>query len=138
MAILGDLEHLIMSVLWRSDEPQSVREVHESVRLERDLAYTTVMTVLDRLAKKGLVTRDLDGRAWRYRAAVSAAQLVSDEMHSLLGSIPGAGTEALVAFVGLLDGPQRELVVRVASAGGAASPGEAAESQGGTPESRSA
>ncbi|MDA8438721.1 MAG: BlaI/MecI/CopY family transcriptional regulator [Propionibacterium sp.] len=116
MAILGDLEHLIMSVLWRSKEPQSVREVHEAVRAERDLAYTTVMTVLDRLAKKGLVARELDGRAWRYRDAVSAAQLVSDEMHSLLGSIPAAGTEALVAFVGLLDSSQRDLVVRAAMA----------------------
>ncbi len=115
MAILGDLEHLIMSVLWRSEESQSVREVHESVRTERDLAYTTVMTVLDRLAKKGLVTRELDGRAWRYRDAVSAAQLVSAEMHSLLGSIPEASTEALVAFVGLLDSSQRELVARVAA-----------------------
>ena len=124
MAILGDLEHLIMSVLWRSEEPQSVREVHEAVRAERDLAYTTVMTVLDRLAKKGLVTRELDGRAWRYRAGVSAAQLVSDEMHSLLVSIPAASAEALVAFVALLDEPERELLVRAA-----AQPGDVPASQ---------
>ncbi len=115
MAILGDLEHLIMSVLWRSEEPQSVREVHEALRADRDLAYTTVMTVLDRLAKKDLVSRELDGRAWRYRAAVSAAQLVSDEMYALLGSIPEAGAEALADFVALLDPSQRDLVVRAAA-----------------------
>ena len=112
MAILGDLEHLIMSVLWQSSEPLSVREVHEQLQAHRDLAYTTVMTVLDRLAKKHLVTRELDGRAWRYRPAVSAAQLVSEEMHGLLGSIPEASSDALVGFVGLLDERQRELVAR--------------------------
>ncbi|HET9127639.1 MAG TPA: BlaI/MecI/CopY family transcriptional regulator [Propionibacteriaceae bacterium] len=118
MAILGDLEHLIMAVLWQSSEPQSVREVHEKLRADRDLAYTTVMTVLDRLAKKELVSRELDGRAWRYRPAVSAAQLVSEEMHGLLGSIPEASSDALVHFAGLLDDSQRELLARaVADAG---------------------
>jgi len=115
MAILGDLEHQIMSVLWRSPEPRSVREVHESVGEQRDLAYTTVMTVLDRLAKKQLVSRELDGRAWRYRPAVSAAQLVAEEMHGLLGSIPEASAEALVGFVDLLDERQRALVARAAA-----------------------
>ena len=112
MAILGDLEHLIMSVLWQSPEPMSVREVHEKVGAHRDLAYTTVMTVLDRLAKKHLVSRELDGRAWRYRAAVSAARLVSEEMHGLLDAIPEARSDALLGFVGLLDESQRRLVAR--------------------------
>ena len=115
MAILGDLEHLIMAVLWDSSDARSVREVHERLRPERDLAYTTVMTVLDRLAKKGLVSRELDGRAWRYRAAVSAARLVADEMHGLLMSIPEASGDALVGFVGLLDQGQRELLARAST-----------------------
>ncbi len=55
-----------MDVLWRSAAPTSVRDVHEALRADRDIAYTTVMTVLDRLSKKNVVTRQLDGRAWLY------------------------------------------------------------------------
>ena len=61
---LGDLERAIMDVLWDTDTSLTVREV--SARLtERNLAHTTVMTVLDRLAKKGFARRERDGRAWR-------------------------------------------------------------------------
>jgi BlaI family penicillinase repressor len=64
---LGDLEERVMAELWREpDGPLSVREV--SRRLGRRLAYTTVMTTLDRLYKKGLLDRDKDGVAFRYRA----------------------------------------------------------------------
>jgi hypothetical protein len=40
--------------------------VHDAIGIERGLAYTTLMTVLDRMSKKGLVERERDGRAWRY------------------------------------------------------------------------
>ena len=84
MALLGDLEHQVMTVLWRRNEPLSVRDVHEQIAAERDLAYTTVMTVLDRLAKKGLAHRTLDGRAWLYRPARSCVELHAEEILSLL------------------------------------------------------
>ena len=59
---LGELERAIMDVLWDSTEPLTVRQV--GLRLiNRDLAHTTVMTVLDRLAKKGFARRQRDGRA---------------------------------------------------------------------------
>ena len=61
---LGELERAIMDVLWDSVEPLTVRQV--GLRLtNRELAHTTVMTVLDRLAKKGFARRQRDGRAWR-------------------------------------------------------------------------
>lgn len=86
MALLGDLEQAVMDILWRRREPMSVREVHEELSAERDLAYTTVMTVLDRLAKKGTAVRELDGRAWRYRAAKPRADLMADEILIMLNS----------------------------------------------------
>ena len=67
---LGELERAIMDVLWETPEPLTVRQVSGQLT-ERDLAHTTVMTVLDRLAKKGFARRERDGRAWRYRAAES-------------------------------------------------------------------
>src|SRR5260221_12791795 len=59
-----------MDVLWESRDPLTVRQVSGSLT-ERDLAHTTVMTVLDRLAKKGFARRGRDRRAWRYRAAAT-------------------------------------------------------------------
>ena len=80
---LGELERAIMDVLWESPEPLTVRQV--SGRLtERDLAHTTVMTVLDRLAKKGFARRDRNGRAWRYRAAATREAYVTELMLSAL------------------------------------------------------
>ena len=58
---MGDLEREVMTRLWDASEPLTVRQVHELLSRDRDLAYTTVMTVLDRLAKKNLVTVSLVG-----------------------------------------------------------------------------
>ena len=65
MNALGDLERRVMEELWGARRPLTVREVHTAIATERVIAYTTVMTVLDRLAKKGLADREQDGRAFR-------------------------------------------------------------------------
>lgn len=84
-----------MEQLWAAPEPVTVREVHGQFA---GLAYTTVMTVLDRLAKKGLADRERDGKAWRYTAAAAREDLVADLMRDALD---GAGDRqaALVRFV---------------------------------------
>ena len=82
---LGDLERAIMDVLWDTDTSLTVREV--SARLtERNLAHTTVMTVLDRLAKKGFARRERDGRAWRYCPAATRETYVTELMLTALDS----------------------------------------------------
>lgn len=83
--ILGELEQQIMAVLWRSRKPLLVRDVQEALRAQnRDLAYTTVMTVMDRLAKKEALERELDGRAWRYRPRKTCVDLHVEEILMLL------------------------------------------------------
>jgi predicted transcriptional regulator len=72
-----------MDVLWESTRPLTVREVSERLT-ERDLAHTTVMTVLDRLAKKGFALRERSGRAWHYQAAASREAYVTELMLSAL------------------------------------------------------
>jgi predicted transcriptional regulator len=84
MAVMGELEQAVMDILWNRPEALSVRDVHELLAEDRDLAYTTVMTVLDRLAKKSLVLRNLDGRAWLYRPAKSRAAQIAAEMLDLM------------------------------------------------------
>jgi predicted transcriptional regulator len=76
---LGDLERAVMEVLWQHAPGMTVREVHEALA-SRELAYTTVMTVLDRLAKKGLTERERDGRVWSYSAAASREALAASFM----------------------------------------------------------
>lgn len=62
---LGNLEREVMEVVWQGDEA-TVKQVH--LALSRPVAYTTVMTTLDRLFKKGFVARTRAGRAFVYRA----------------------------------------------------------------------
>ena len=78
-----------------------MREVHAALAQERDLAYTTVMTVLDRLARKELVGQQREGRAFRYRARASRAELTAELMHEALDDFTAHDRgQALVAFVG--------------------------------------
>jgi predicted transcriptional regulator len=65
---LGPLELDVMEVMWNFGESNS-RDVME--RMERKLAYTTVMTTLDRLYKKGLLDREMTDRAFMYRFRLS-------------------------------------------------------------------
>jgi len=99
---LGDLERAVMDVLWslEPDAEITVREVHAVLLKERDVAYTTVMTVMDRLARKGLTVQQRAGRAYRYRAAATRAELTADLMRDTLSDL-GSGERgpALVAFV---------------------------------------
>ena len=106
---LGGLERLVMEQLWASSDALTVREVHEQLADTRELAYTTVMTVLDRLAKKQLTERERDGKAWRYRAAAPREELVADLMRDALDRA-GDRREALVRFVDQVSGEEAALL----------------------------
>ena len=85
-----------MELLWTSDATRTVSELHQLLTTERELAYTTVMTVLDRLAKKGIVLRRLEGRAWLYEPARSRLDLYTDTVDEALGGLsPAERTQVL-------------------------------------------
>lgn len=107
---LGDLERAVMEVLWQRAEALTVREVGRDLA-ERDLAHTTVMTVLDRLAKKGVVRRTRDGRAWRYRPAASREAYVAELMFDALEQT-GDRDAALTRFVRSISGEEAEVLRR--------------------------
>ncbi|WP_028708934.1 BlaI/MecI/CopY family transcriptional regulator [Propionicicella superfundia] len=89
MPRMGELEQAVMDHLWEDPStPLSVREVHTRISAVRDIAYTTVLTVLDRLSKKHVVTRELDGRSWLYSPVRTRAQMVVDD---ILESIHAGG-----------------------------------------------
>lgn len=97
---LGDLEREVMEHLWAAHEPQTVRQVHEALAARRDLAYTTIMTVLQRLAKKNLVVQHRDDRAHRYAPTHGRDELVAGLMVDALDQADSGSREAaLVHFV---------------------------------------
>jgi predicted transcriptional regulator len=83
---LGELERAIMEVVWAADGPVTGRVVVDELTRERPVAYTTVLTVMDRLVGKGLLRRQRRGRAHTYRATSSRAAYTAELMASVLGS----------------------------------------------------
>ena len=79
---IGELEDQIMAYVWVTGTPVTPTEVHQGVAPE--LAYTTVMTVLTRLWKKGMLSRQREGRAFAYEASETEATHRATKMHSTL------------------------------------------------------
>lgn len=111
---LGDLERAVMDHLWSTPHPQTVRQVHEALSLHRDLAYTTVMTVLQRLAKKNLVSQIRDDRAHQYAPVHGRDELVAGLMVDALDQAADTGSRraALVHFVERVGADEAEALRR--------------------------
>lgn len=105
---LGELERAVMDVLWDRGEPAVVRDVVRALA-DREPAYTTVMTVLDRLARKGFARREMAGRAWRYSPSASREEYVSRLMLDAL-SQAGDRSAALVQFAQSVSSTEAELL----------------------------
>ncbi|WP_041684697.1 BlaI/MecI/CopY family transcriptional regulator [Renibacterium salmoninarum] len=104
MATLGELERSVMDLLWQQPAPLTANELrdllcHLEASQGKELVVTTVLTVLSRLEKKGLVERERDIRPHRYRAVTSREEHTAELMHEVLGSAPDR--EAVLArFIG--------------------------------------
>lgn len=88
MARLGQLERAVMEVLWRMAEegPASSFTARDVAARLPNHAYTTVLTVMDRLTRKGLLERIRDGKSHHYRPTGSRASYVAELMHEALAS----------------------------------------------------
>lgn len=111
MLTLGELERAVMETLWEHSAPMTVREVVRALA-DRDPAYTTVMTVLDRLAKKRFVSRTRgEGRAWRYVAAASRENYIAQLMLDALAQT-GDRDAALTHFAHSVSTPDARALSR--------------------------
>ncbi|MCV7432675.1 MULTISPECIES: BlaI/MecI/CopY family transcriptional regulator [Mycolicibacterium] len=98
----GELEASIMDRLWNRESDATVRDILDEMSAERDIAYTTVMSTMDNLHGKGWLSRERDGRAYRYRPTLTR------EEHSarlMLEALNGGGrSEAVLShFVAQID-----------------------------------
>jgi predicted transcriptional regulator len=105
----GDLEAVIMQLVWDRDGAVTVRELFDEMRRERAIAYTTVMSTMDNLHRKGWLNRVKDGKAYRYTATASREEYSARLMREALAG--GGDTEAvLIHFVAQMDGEESEML----------------------------
>ena len=97
---MGALEEHAMDYLWAIGSPASPADVHQAIAPE--LAYTTVTTVLTRLADKGRLERARHGRSFVYSPVRSEAEHRADAMQTTLGHAADRGA-VLSSFVDTLD-----------------------------------
>jgi predicted transcriptional regulator len=95
---LGDLQHAIMAVLWARGEATTA-EVHEALRAERGLAFTTIATMLRKMEDKGVVAHRAEGRQFVYRPTVSEEQVRRSMVGELLERLFDGDPKALVAHL---------------------------------------
>src|SRR5882672_11759666 len=108
---LGKLERAVLNEIWRRDEV-SVRDIY--VAFGESIAYTTLMTTLDRLFKKKLLTRRKDGRAFVYLPAVSPDEFQQGILDDVIDGLLGHGADemqpVLACIVDTVSERDRELL----------------------------
>lgn len=124
---LGDLERSVMDHLWDTGGPQTVRQVHDALCARRELAYTTVMTVLHRLACKNLVVQIREDRAYQYAPTHGRDELVAALMVDALNQVADRGGRqaALMRFVGRVGADEADALRRALAEAGSHRPGRA-------------
>lgn len=96
-AVLGPLETEVMNAVWDQGDT-TVRDVHASLADDRDIAYTTVMTTMTRLAAKGLLVRDTSSLAHRYHAAISREEYARSTVHSVVDWLVNSFPEPAISY----------------------------------------
>ncbi len=95
---LGDLEADVMSVVWEKREA-TVQDVKDALAPNRKLAYTTVMTVMTRLAEKRVLNRRKEGRAYVYTPADSQEKVAGSLLRSLIQRFYNGATASAIAHL---------------------------------------
>jgi predicted transcriptional regulator len=113
---MGELEAMVMDVLWDRGGWLTPGETHEIISTRRTLAYTTVMTILVRLWQKDRLERQRDGRAYVYRPTQTREEYVACSMQSLLTRV-GDRPAVLAHFVEALPRADRDQLRRVLKTG---------------------
>lgn len=108
MRSFGDLEVKIMGAIWRAQEPVTVQQVLDTLAAaEHEVAYTTAITVIERLRAKGWLARERRGRSFLYAATRDEAQYTAWLMDQALGTASDRSA-ALLSFTGTLNGAEVE------------------------------
>ena len=102
----GDLEEKVMEVLWKTGNG-TVSQINEA--LNGEFAYTTVMTVLDRLYKKGFLEREKEGKGYRYYPVITKEEFEKQIAKKVVKDLTKSDTAiAIAAFEGIIENLSKE------------------------------
>lgn len=117
---LGPLEAAVMDRMWARRQA-TVREIVDDIGKRRDLAYTTVMTIMSRLHEKGLLARERDGKGYVYRPAFSRdehrARLSRELVRGLVDEFGDVALAQFAAELDTVDSSHRSALKKLASKG---------------------
>lgn len=100
---LGELENEIMQFIWDRNDSVTAKTVHENISLKRNIALTTVFTILDRLTEKGILKKEKSGKFILYRPVLTRQQYVEEvTKKTLQGLIEFSKENAISCFVDIL------------------------------------
>lgn len=113
---LGDLEAIVLQRLWETDKSLSVKEFQRKVSKSRPVAVTTVATILDRLYRKGIVSRQLireGGPHYVYSARITEDEFKHVVVHNVMGALLRGFNDVTVAYLTdrMADGPEDRRVI---------------------------
>lgn len=109
---MGALENTVMDVLWEDGGWLIPSQVHARLPGEREPGYTTIMTTLVRLHRKGRLERRKEGRAFAYHASSTRAEWAASRMDEVL-DLAGERGATLASFVERLDAKERSELLRM-------------------------
>lgn len=99
-ASLFDLEADIMEVVWgHAWETFAVGDVHEALLVDREIAYTTVMTTVSRLFEKGVLDREKEGRRYVYRPLFTRESFLRSLTREVFDRLPAASQDEAIAYL---------------------------------------
>jgi predicted transcriptional regulator len=110
----GELEAVVIEQVWDREGKTTVREVFEELRQQRTIAYTTVMSTMDNLYRKGALDRERDGKAFRYWPTLTREQYSARVMRDALDA-GGRSDLVLTHFLEQMSDKERAALRRLAS-----------------------
>ncbi|OKH65463.1 CopY family transcriptional regulator [Mycobacterium sp. SWH-M3] len=115
----GELEAVVMDLLWSREQPATVRSVHDTLIGTRQIAYTTAMSTMDNLFRKGWLLREKIGLAYHYRPTMSREEHSAKLMRTVFES--GGDSALILNFfldqIGDTDSPELRSVIDRLTAG---------------------
>lgn len=113
--VLGELESEIMDTLWKSKHSVTGRQIYENLKQKKRIAYTTVLTVIDRLVNKGLINRDKNSEnTYIYFPAITKEEFKEEVSKRIVkGLMEFAGRGAVTAFVSALESTDKETITEL-------------------------
>ncbi len=98
--VLGELESDIMEIAWHKKDAIAVKDVTGILTKRRPIAYTTIMTIMARLVKKGVLVRHLNGSSYLYKPKVTREQFTARAVHNIFSTtVSTLGEEVVTHFV---------------------------------------